>query len=266
MTAPASSLVVSQADGVTTLTLNRPELRNALDPALLEELEAAVIRLYTDEQTRVVVLRGAGEGFMAGGDIRHFDTVVKAGSPAPEFAVMLSRINHIVQILREIRQPVVAAVHGACAGFGISLALAADLIIAADTAKFTLAYDRLGLSPDGGASWHLVRTLGLKRAAELVLLGDTIAANTAERWGLVNRVVPEVELDATVQKIVARLKAGAPEAQANARRLLNFAGDLALGTQLEAEAESFVHLTVGADFAEGIAAFLGKRPPGFTGK
>lgn len=265
MTMQDSPLLVSQADGVTTLTLNRPEVRNALNPAMLEELEAAILHLYNDTQTRVVVLRGAGEGFMAGGDIRHFEGVVKSGTPAPSFAIMLSRINQIVQMLRDLRQPVVAVVHGACAGFGVSLALAADLVLAADTAKFTLAYDRLGLTPDGGASAQLVYTLGPKRAAELVLLGDTIAANTAERWGMVNRVVPEAELDALVQKTVARLKAGAPQAQARAKNLLNYASELSLAAQLEAEAESFAHLTNSADFAEGVAAFLDKRAPGFKG-
>lgn len=267
MTAPDAPLLETAADGIVTLTLNRPAVRNALNLPMLEELEAALLRLRLDDSgtTRVVILRGAGEGFMAGGDIKHFEGVLREGNPAHTFSRMLDRINFIVQLMRDLPQPMIAAVHGACAGFGVSLALSCDLVIAADTAKFTMAYDRLGLSPDGGASWHLVHTLGLKRAAELALLGDTIAANTAERWGMINRVVPEAELENAVSQTAQRLKVGAPQAQARVKHLLNFAGELRLSAQLDSEAENFAHLTTTSDFAEGVAAFLAKRPPGFKG-
>lgn len=266
MTTSDAPLLQTAYNGVVTLTLNRPSVRNALNPAMLEELEASLLRISQNPSVRIVVLRGAGDGFMAGGDIKHFEAVVQEGNPAPVFSQMLSRINLIVQLMRNMPQPIVAGIQGACAGFGISLALASDIVIAADTAKFTLAYDRLGLTPDGGASWQLVHTLGLKRASELVLLGNTIAANTAERWGMVNRVVPETELEAAIEQIITQLRAGAPQAQARAKNLLNFAADRALAPHLEAEAESFAHLTNTADFAEGVRAFLLKRPANFKGK
>lgn len=263
MTATNAPLLHTTADGVATLTLNRPEVRNALNLAMLEELEAAVIRLYHENTVRVVVLAGAGDAFMAGGDIKQFQSSLNIPPVSHGFSAMLSRINFIVQLLRELRQPVIAAVHGACAGFGVSLALACDLVIASDTSKFTLAYDRLGLTPDGGVTWQLAHTLGLKRAAGLVLLGETIDAATAERWGMVNRIVPEAELAGVVQQAALRLKANAPQAQAQAKRLMNFAAERMLSAQLEEEAESFAHLTNSDNFAEGVAAFLGKRAPNF---
>ncbi len=263
MNAPNTPLLETTVNGVVTLTLNRPEVRNALNIEMLEALEDALIRLYRATDVRLVVLKGAGDAFMAGGDIKQFERNLQEQPVSHGFALMLARVNLIVQMMRDLRQPIIAAVHGACAGFGVSLALAADLIIAADSGKFTLAYDRLGLTPDGGASWHLAHTLGLKRASALVLLGDVIDAATAERWGLINAVVPEAELEATVEKAVMRLKAGSAAAQANGKRLLNYAGERMLSAQLEEEAESFAQLSNSDNFAEGVAAFLAKRAPNF---
>ncbi len=266
MTTPAAPLLVSTANGVATLTLNRPEVRNALNLDMLEALESAVTRLYHAANVRLIIMQGAGDAFMAGGDIKQFEGQLRSGTPSHHFAGMIARVNNIVQLLRELRQPVIAAVHGACAGFGVSLALAADITIAADTAKFTMAYDRLGLTPDGGVTWQLMQSIGAKRAADFVLTGMPIDAATAERWGMISRVVPEADLQATVEKLGAHLLAGSAQAQAQAKNLVNFAAERTLAAQLEAEAESFAQLTNTDNFAEGVAAFLGKRAPDFKDK
>jgi len=264
MTATDAPVLQTVENGVVTLTLNRPQVRNALDLAMLEALEAALLDLHKNPQCRVVVIRGAGDTFMAGGDIKHFAGVLQSGQlPSQLFSLMLSRVNLIVQLMRTLPQPVMAVVQGACAGFGVSLALACDLVLASDNAKFTLAYDRLGLTPDGGSSWQLVHTLGLKRATELVLLGDIIDASTAQNWGMVNRVMPEAELNDTAAQIAARLMTGAAATQARAKNLLNFASELSLAAQLDAEAEHFAHLANSPNFAEGVAAFMAKRTPNF---
>jgi 2-(1,2-epoxy-1,2-dihydrophenyl)acetyl-CoA isomerase len=262
-TAPATLFAVQ--DGIASLTLNRPEVRNALNPALMEGIEQAITACRTNPSIRVLLIHGAGEGFMAGGDIRFFSETLAAGHTAGSFGRFLGQINLAVQQLRELPQPVIAAVHGACAGFGVSLMLAADLAIAGQSAKFTIAYDRLGLTPDGGASWHLVRMIGLRRASEWLLTGGTLSADLAAHWGLVSRVVPDSELMNAAQDMARRLILAAPEAVARTKILLNTAADNLLSHQLDGEAESFVGLTQQPDFNEGVTAFLEKRAPHFKG-
>jgi 2-(1,2-epoxy-1,2-dihydrophenyl)acetyl-CoA isomerase len=253
------------ADGIATITLNRPKVLNALDGAMVDGLTAALERIEANPELRVVVLEGAGAGFMAGGDIRAFQAVMDL-SPAEKrayFERFVNRVHPTIVAMRRLPLPVIARVHGAVAGIGMSLMLACDLAIAAEDAVFTLAYCHLGTSPDGGSTYFLPRHVGSKKAMEIALLGDRFDAATALQLGLVNAVVPVGELDRRVGVLAARLASGPRAAYAATKLLLNQSSGVALDTQLQAEAERFAACAATPDFAEGVAAFLGKRPARF---
>ena len=270
MPSDESPLLLDIADGVATLTLNRPAVLNALNNALGEALEKALTQVEKDAAVRVVVIKGAGDAFMAGGDIGYFQRKLAEHADRthlkPVIAELVGRAQRLALILRRMPKPVIAAVHGGCAGFGLSVMLACDLAIAADHAKFTLAYVHLGTTPDGGASFHLPRIVGQKRAAEIALLGDRFGAVEAERWGLVNQVAPLAELEARTAKLAGRLARGPAQAYARTKALLNASNGNDLQAQLDAEAESFASSAITDDFAIGVNAFLEKKPPAFTGK
>lgn len=261
--------VLLDTDGaVATVTLNRPAAMNALDDAMVEGLHAALIRVEQDPAVRCVVLRGAGDNFMAGGDIRMFAKALSELSPADRqarFEGLIGQVHASVIALRRMGKPVVGAIQGAAAGFGVSLALACDLAIAADTAMFTLAYCHIGTSPDGGSTFHLPRAVGMKRAMEIALLGDRFDAAEAAAIGLVNRVVPAGALEAETAKLAARLGRGPTAAYARTKRLLNTSLDTPLAAQLAAESQEFTASAMTEDFREGVTAFLEKRPAAFRG-
>jgi 2-(1,2-epoxy-1,2-dihydrophenyl)acetyl-CoA isomerase len=254
--------------GVAVVTLDRPEALNALDAPMAEGLYAALARCEADEAVRAVVLRGAGGAFMAGGDVKMFAALLDepGASPRAFFERLIHTVHQSILLLRRMPKPVVAAIHGPCAGFGVSLVLACDLAVAADDAVLTLAYCHIGTSPDGGSTFHLPRAVGAKRAMEIALLGDRFGAADAERLGLVNRVVPAAALDAEVDALARRLAAGPTQAYGRTKALLNASLDRSIETQLQAEAESFAASATTRDFAEGVAAFVAKRKPDFTGR
>jgi len=254
--------------GIVTLTFNRPKVMNALDASMREGLEAAVDRVEADPGVRVVVLKGAGGGFMAGGDIKFF-TEITPLAPAERtrrFEKFIHHVHPLILQLRRLRQPLIASVHGPVAGIGMSFLMASDLAIAADDSFYTLAYCHLGTSPDGGSTFFLPRTLGVKRAMEVALLGDRFDAKTALALGLVNWVVPAAELGDRTVVLARRLASGPVEAYAGTKRLLNQSLGSSLETQLQAEAETFARCTGTEDFVEGVAAFIAKRPPKFQGR
>jgi 2-(1,2-epoxy-1,2-dihydrophenyl)acetyl-CoA isomerase len=274
MTGPVTDedapVLFSVADGVGTVTLNRPKVLNALNNALSDALFAALMALEADESARVIVIRGAGDAFMAGGDVGYFHRKLTEIPDKAEFrpviVEMIERAQRLALVLRRLPKPVVASVHGGCAGFGLSLMLACDLAIAADNAKFTLAYIHLATTPDGGASFHLPRIVGQKRAAEIALLADRFGAAEAERWGLVNRVVPLAELEEATAKLAGRLAKGPALAYARTKQLLNQSDVNSLAEQLAAETESFANSALTEDFAAGVAGFIDKKPARFQGK
>lgn len=260
---PDGPLIV-EADGpIATITLNRPKALNALDIPMAEALEQAVLALQQKPDLRVIVLKGAGRGFMAGGDL---GTIQRALTEGPQVvdAIMLPFHRTLVR-LAEMPQPVIASLHGPVAGAGMSVALAADLAIAADDAKFTLAYARIGATIDGSGSWHLPRLVGLRKALEIALLADTIDAHEALRLNLINQVVPAADLQAATTALAQRLASGPTQAYAGIKRLLRQSLAHDLPTQLNAERDTFHQTMKTSDFAEGIAAFLGKRAPRFDG-
>jgi 2-(1,2-epoxy-1,2-dihydrophenyl)acetyl-CoA isomerase len=260
--------VLLARDGpVATLTLNRPDALNALDDAMIDALTASTLALAADDGVRVVVLKGAGRHFMAGGDIRFFAATLDAPAAERRAALrrLIDRVHAVVETLARMPQPVIAAVHGACAGFGLSLANACDLVFASDDAYFASAYLQLGVTPDGGGTWSLPRIVGARRAAEIMLLGERFDAADAHALGLVNRVVAADALDKTTLDAASRVAAGPQLAVRNLKRLLRESSQRTLAAQLDAEADSFSRCAGHADFAEGVRAFLAKRRPDFRG-
>ena len=257
-----SVLRVEDADaGVRTLTLDRPDALNALDRELKEVLLAALRAAARDRAVRALVLTGAGRAFCAGQDLR------ERGQGAPSLAVELrERYIPIIEALHRLEKPIVAAVNGVAAGAGFSLALACDLRVMAETATFISAFGRIGLVPDSGLSWFLPRLVGPARAAEIVMTTDPLDAATAERIGLVNRVVPTEACLAEAQALATRLTAGAPLAMGLAKRSLAYALEHDLSASLVFEAELQGIAGRSADHAEGVSAFTEKRPARFTGE
>ena len=257
-----ASLRYEVHDAVATLTLDRPEARNALDAALKRELLAAITAAGADHAVRVVVLTGAGTAFCAGQDLRE-----TTGPDAPPLSTVLREsYNPLILAMRRLEKPILGSINGVAAGAGMALALACDLRIAADTATFVLAFGRVGLVPDSGTTWFLPRLVGPAVAADLALLGDPLPAMEAERRGLVSRVVPAADLAAETRTLAARLAAGAPRALALTKEALNGSSEASLEEQLEREAELQGIAGRTADHREGVAAFLDKRPPRFTGE
>ena len=260
----SDTVLYSVAEGVATITLNRPQVLNALDARMIVELRAACERAEQDAAVRAVVLRGAGPAFLAGGDVAYFRSnlarmpaLVREGG---------AELNHAILALRRTPKPVLASVHGAVAGAGVSLAAAADLAIAAEGTKFTVAYSRIGASPDGGATHFLPRLLGARRALELMLLSDAFDAQAALRLGLVNWVTGAEQLGSETEAIARRLALGPTLAFGEIKRLVNESPDQALAAQLEAEIEAFARCAGTHDFAEGVTAFVEKRKPVFRGE
>jgi 2-(1,2-epoxy-1,2-dihydrophenyl)acetyl-CoA isomerase len=257
------TVLYSIADGVATITLNRPQVMNALDLVMIQALRAAAERCAGDASARAVVVRGNGPAFLAGGDV----SVFRAHLPGlPQLVREGAReLHHAISALRRAPKPVLASVHGAVAGAGVSLLAAADVAIAADDTKFTLAYSRIGTSPDGGATWALPRLIGSRRALELMLLSDPVDARTALQYGLVNWVTGPSRLASDTAAIANRLATGATIALAETKRLVYEGQDSPLPAQLEAEAEAFARCAGTRDFAEGVTAFVEKRKPEFKG-
>lgn len=259
------SILLARDGAVATLTLNRPDSLNALDLAMMDALVGNVTALASDDSVRCVVIRGAGRHFMAGGDIRTFAASLDA-PPAQrrqDFARIVQRVHTAIETIYRMPHPVIAAVHGAVAGFGLSLMCACDLAVAAESSYFTSAYRHIGLTPDGGATYALPRIVGVKKAMEIVLLGERFGVDEALRIGLVNRVVPEPGLAAEVAKLAAALASGPALALRNGKRLINQSLSQSLPAQLLAEATSFGACSATPDFVEGIRAFLDKRAPRF---
>lgn len=259
---PSDAPLQIERDGaVVTLRFHRPGALNAVDVPMAQALRDAARTLAQDASVRCVVLCGAGKGFMAGGDL-----ATLRADPVQGARDLLAPLNEAVALLATIDAPVIAQVHGVAAGAGLSLMLQADFVLAAEGTRFNLAYINLGTSCDVGASWTLPRLVGLRRALEIAMLGDTYSAQDAERLGLVNRTVPAADLDATVQELAQRLASGPTLAYGHMRRLMRTSFDHDLPTQLRAEADAFVACARSADLPEGIEAFHAKRPAAFQGR
>jgi len=265
---PDPVVLVAREGGVATITLNRPQALNALNRELTLGLLQNLSSVESDQTVRCVVVRG-GEHFMAGGDLKWFRSLAEGSSPAEnraQFAGFIEEAHALILALRRMPKPVIAAVRGAVAGFGMSLMMASDLVLAADNAYFTLAYTLIGVSPDGGSTFALPRIVGQKKAMEIALLGERFDAAAAERLGLVNRVVPKERLEEETARLAARLASGPTAVYARTKALLGGSLNSSLEAQLQREAEAFAQSASEPDFREGLAAFIEKRKPRFTGR
>ncbi len=256
------AILVDRADGVATVSFNRPEARNALDVTMREELATALDELEADGAIRVAILTGAGGHFSAGGDVKS----MTRRHTAAEGRARVEMLNRFVLRLFNFPKPTIAMVDGFAVGAGCNIALGCDLVIASDRARFGEVFAKIALVPDGGGTWLLPRLVGLARAKELVFTADIIDAARALELGLVNRVVPAAALKATTRELAARIAGGPPHTLALAKSLLNRSATMDLAGSLELEAHAQAQAITSEDHAEGVRAFLEKRPPKFSGR
>ncbi len=259
-------VIVERREAVFEIVLNRPEVLNAVDRKTIAALADAAAEAAEDRTARVVLLRGNGTHFCAGGDIGMFGALIGLPPEArrKELYRVVDGLHPLLIRLRHMGKPVVAAVQGAAAGFGLSLVLAADLAIAAEDAVFACGYIHLGTSPDGGMTATLPGIVGLKLATELMLLGERFDAQRALALGIVNRLVPPDRLSAEAAALAARLAAGPGEAYARTKALIQASLGDAFDAQLRREAENFAACAATEDFVEGVRAFLEKRGASFS--
>ena len=253
------TLQIDRADGVVTVTLNRPHKKNAVDGVMWSELWVTFKEISQNEADRVLVLTGAGGDFCAGADL-------SAPRSDQHQLTIMRHVNDTALTLHQMPKPVIAKVRGVAVGAGMNLALGADLVVASENARFSEIFARRGLSLDFGGSWLLPRLIGLHRAKELALFGDILGASDAAELGLVNRVLPDDELDAFVDEWARRLVNSPTIAIASSKRMLNNAFSITLDQALEDEARSQTINRGTADTREAVKAFLEKRDPTFTGR
>ena len=256
-----SLVTVDVRDRVARLTLNRPEAGNALSLDLVTELRAAAEGLQGSD-VGAVILSGAGKAFCVGGDLRWMHD---AGDEVRESVLRLATQFHDgIEALTALDAPLIAAVRGAAAGGGMSLAICGDIVLAAESAKFTMAYSAIGFSADGGSSWTLPRLVGWRRATELMLLNERIDAARAVELGLATRVVADDALDAEAGELAARLAAGPTDAHGAIKRLLRASATRGFSEQLAEESRQIAERAAAPNGREGVAAFLEKRVPSFN--
>jgi 2-(1,2-epoxy-1,2-dihydrophenyl)acetyl-CoA isomerase len=254
---------VTRDGALAVIALNRPAKLNALDGELMAALHRAAREVSSDRAVRAVLLRGEGAAFCAGGDVPLFN---ERRRELPELIVKWGRELHAaIHEMRQMEKPVLAAVHGAAAGAGLSLMLAADLAIAAADTRFTLAYANIGASPDGGSTYFLPRVVGYKKAMELALLPERFDAQTAQALGLLNWVVPAERLNAEAVRLAQRLASGPTRAYAEAKRLFNASYRAEMQPHMEEELQAFARCARTRDLAEGLKSFVEKRAPVFQG-
>lgn len=257
------TLLVERTGAVTTITLNRPEARNAIDLVMREELVTALAEVEADPEARVLVLGGAGGHFCAGGDVKSMRT---RRLTAVEGRARVELLNRMVLRLVDFPRPTLAMVDGYAVGAGTNLALCCDLVVASDRARFGELFNKIGLVPDGGGTWLLPRRVGLARAKELIYTGEIFDAAEAARLGLVNRVVPAADLPRVTRALAEKIAAGPPGVQRLAKHMVNRAATSDLTAALDLEAYSQGLAIASDDHQEGLAAFFEKREPRFSGR
>lgn len=261
---PYQHLLLDRAEQVATITLNRPDAFNAFNLAMGREILHAVLEVDDDPEVRCVVVTGAGKAFCAGGDVKHFaDNLPGFGAMVKELTTYL---HGAVSRLCRSEKPVVMGLNGVAAGGGLALALCGDLVIAAESARLTMAYAKIGATPDGSSSYFLPRLIGLRRAMEFYLTNRVLSAREAFEWGLVTRVVPDAELKPTVATLARELAQGPTKAFGAAKRLLHQSTWESLETQMEHESQAIAAMGRTEDFRDAVTAFANKKTPTFRGR
>ena len=260
-----ASVLVSVEAGIQTITLNRPEKLNALNPQMHERLRAALERAADDEAIRTVVLTGSGRGFCTGQDLAERD--VSPGAPPIDLSVSLGAYyNPLIRRMRALPKPILCAVNGVAAGAGANLALAGDIVIAARSASFIQSFSKLGLVPDAGGTYFLPRLVGSARAMGLALLAEKLSADQAAQWGLIWKAVDDAELAREARTIAATLASGPTKGYGLAKRALYASPGNLLDAQLDLERDLQREAGLSEDYREGVTAFKEKRTPRFKGK
>jgi enoyl-CoA hydratase/carnithine racemase len=258
------TLLVERHEGVVTVTMNRPARKNAANGRMWRELLATFDDVAGDRDDRVMVLTGAGDAFCSGADLGDPSDV--AGRPGDPYLVQMRALGDVALRLHRLAKPTIAKVGGIAAGAGMSMALGCDLVVASESARFSQIFAKRGLSLDFGASWLLPRLIGLHRAKELAFFADIISAQKAAEFGVVNRVVPDDQLDAVVSEWATRLAAGPPLALSMTKTMLNNSLGLSMDQAIEEETRSQAVNFGTADTMEAIGAFTQKRDPKFRGR
>jgi 2-(1,2-epoxy-1,2-dihydrophenyl)acetyl-CoA isomerase len=258
------TVIVQRRAAVAVLTLDRPDAMNAINPQLGDDLRQALEDAAGDDQVRAVLLTGNGRAFSSGADLKAGFDPTPEGHPDVGKALR-ERYHPIITAIRTMPKPVVAAVNGPAAGIGLSFALACDLVVAAESAYFLLAFVNIGLVPDGGSSFLIPERVGFARAAEMAMLGEKIPAARALEWGLINRVTADDALQDEAGALADRLSEGPTRSYAGTKRQLNAWQFARMETQLELEASIQSDLAASRDFMEGVTAFVQKRPASFEG-
>ncbi len=259
------TIVFETSEGIARLTLNRPERLNSFNTVMHAEVQDALAALEHDASARVLILTGAGRGFCAGQDLG--DRVVAPGGAPPDLGPSIERgYKPLILALRRLPLPVIAAVNGVAAGAGANIALACDLVIAARSATFVQAFSKIGLVPDSGGTWLLPRLVGHARAMGLALLAEKLPAEQAAEWGLIWRCVEDAELASAVDTLARQLAAAPTRGLARTKQAMLEGWSRTLEQQLDVERDHQQELGHSADYAEGVAAFMEKRPPRFTGR
>lgn len=271
MSEQQATVLYEAVDGVGRITLNRPDRLNALDPETIAQLERCALRAATDGEVRAVLITGQGRGFCSGGDVKTMATGAGAGDLAglPPQAIALSAagtLHHAIATLRRMHKPVICAVNGPAAGAGVGVALAGDIVWAARSASFKLAYTAIGLSPDGGTTSLVTRAIGPRLAAELFLTNRTVEADEAQRIGLCTRVLADEALMDATEQLASELASGPTRAFSAVKQLVRSAQHDSLESQMETERQLVAEMITSADFMEGVMAFMQKRQPKFKGK
>jgi 2-(1,2-epoxy-1,2-dihydrophenyl)acetyl-CoA isomerase len=261
---PYQHVLVDRRDQVATITLHRPDAYNAFNLAMGREIYEAVLEVDEDPGVRCILLTGAGRAFCGGGDVKEFaDSGDRVSALIKELTTYL---HGAVSRLCRSERPVVTAVNGVVAGGGLGLAVCGDLVLAAESARFTMAYSRIAATPDGGSSYLLPRLIGLRRAMELYFTNRVLTAREALEWGLITRVVPDAELPSAAEGVARELAQGPTKAFAGARRLFHHATWESLETQMELEAQAIAASGRTEDFRAGVTAFARKQAAAFRGR
>lgn len=256
------TIILTKTDNIATITLNRPNSANGINPTLARELATAALDCDKDASIRCVLLTANGKLFCAGGDLKSV-----GGEPekaAAKIKGMADDLHRATSSLARMEKPFIVAVNGMAAGAGFSIAITGDFVIAAESAKFTMAYTAAGLSPDGSSSYYLPRLVGMRKAMDLMITNRRLTAAEAENWGLINQVVPDDALQTTAMELAQKLAKGPTDAFATVKKLLLCSFDNSLETQMELEGRAISHHAGAANGKEGVQAFLEKRRPKFS--